>query len=177
VPEAEELVPEALPEREEDLIETAVVVRSAHRSAAFAAAEGYSAVDSVVPKERFVRMTEAAARSAVDWAAEKARSKARFEAVVVRSAHRSAAIAAAKDSVADSAVPKERFVRIQEAGPQLAVDWAAATAWPEAVFQAVVAGAAGRSAATAAREASALEESSAAGSAVARVHFVRMKAG
>lgn len=210
--EAEGLVPKALPEREEDLIETALVHsarpsaadsavdsvvlkersaqakaaesrsavgwaagkawpearfvhHSARRSAATAVAED-SAAGSVVLKEHFVPMKEAESRSAVGWAAEKAWPEPRF---VHHSARRLVAIAAAEDSAAGLVVAKERFDQVKEVGLRLAVRSAAEKAWPKARFEAVVVHSAGRWAASAAAE------DSAAGSVVAKEHFVRVK--
>lgn len=114
VPEAEELVPEALPEEEEELAPKGVIdFHSAGRLAASAAAED-SVAGSVVLTERFARM-KAESRSAVDWVAGTAAAKARFEEVVVHSAGRWAATVAAEDSAADSVVVEACFVPMTEA--------------------------------------------------------------
>lgn len=149
-PEAEGLVPKALPEKEEDLIETAVVVHSDCRLAAAVAAAD-SAGGSVVPKARFGRMKAAEPR----LAAAKESPGARFATVLVHSDCQSAASVAAADFAADLVVAKARSVRMEEAESRPAVGWAAGKEWPEARFARILVHSAGRLAATAAPEASA----------------------
>ena len=142
VPEAEGLVPKALPEREESALKARFetdLVHSAGRSAAFAVAED-SAAGSVAAKERFVQTKEAESRSAVGWAVEKEWAKAHSETVLVHSAGRLAASAAAEDSAAGSVVAKGRFVQAWSRS----VVRRAAKAWSKARFQVVVVHSAGR---------------------------------